>query len=425
MTRATQDSERGEPIDGPLPDAQSGSAPGSEIGPGPTWHRGGFVELENDWPREFVPGYRIVRVLGRGAQSVVYLAEHEATRRVVAVKMLEPYQVVTRSQRSRFEREAEIVATLKHPGLVTLFDRVDLPGGRFALVLEYVKGLQLGAWAAQRREASDAVGAVGDEFALIVARIADAVNHAHQNGVAHRDLKPSNILVDRDGQPRVLDFGVAKLLEGEGLTMTGDEPATLAYASPEQLDGGDVDQRTDVYSLGVVLFELLTRRRPFDTLRGRSAILRAMKERRAPSVREFEPKVAADLAAIVAKALDPDAQRRYQSMFLFATDLRRHLAGESVAAETESLSSLLRRLVTRHWRVVAATAAGAALLATGAARLGLLYQQTQTLYAEAMEQKARADNAVEGLASALRKSRIDLGRQLAASGAVGSGEELL
>jgi hypothetical protein len=338
--------------------------------------------------------------------------------------MFEMDQVVTRAQRARFEREADIVATLKHPGIVMLYDRVTMSGGRMALVLEYVRGLQLGKWVAEARGAwspSD----LRRMIARVVAQIAEAVNHAHQNGVAHRDLKPSNILVDRDHRPHVLDFGVAKLLEVEGLTATGDEPATMAYASPEQLEGSDVDQRTDVYSLGVILYEMLAGRRPFEEHLGRRAILKAMRQQRPESLKGLVPGIAADLAVIAERALEEDPARRYQSLFLLATDLRHFLAGEPIDTRAEPVGRTLKRLAARHWRYVVVGGVAMGLVAVGAVRFGLLYQRTQSLYIEASKEKRRADEAVDRLEDALAKSRVDLGRQLAAAGVVHTGEGML
>jgi tRNA A-37 threonylcarbamoyl transferase component Bud32/WD40 repeat protein len=376
------------------------------------------------WNQGVVPGYRMLKRLGRGAQSVVYLAEQASTRRLVAIKMFEMDQVVTRAQRARFEREADIVATLKHPGIVMLYDRVTMSGGRMALVLEYVRGLQLGKWVAEARGAwspSD----LRRMIARVVAQIADAVNHAHQNGVAHRDLKPSNILVDRDHRPHVLDFGVAKLLEVEGLTATGDEPATLAYASPEQLEGSDVDQRTDVYSLGVILYEMLAGRRPFEEHLGRRAILKAMRQGRPPSLKELLPGIPTDLAVIAERALEAEPERRYQSLFLLATDLRHFLAGEPIDTRAEPVGRTLKRLAARHWRYVMVGGVAMTLVAAGAVRFGLLYQRTQALYVEATTEKRRADEAVGRLEDTLAMSRVDLGRQLAAAGVVHTGEGML
>lgn len=388
-----------------------------EIGPG-------LSAWAIPWNQGVVPGYRMLKRLGRGAQSVVYLAEQASTRRLVAIKMFEVDQVVTRAQRARFEREADIVATLKHPGIVMLYDRVTMSGGRMALVLEYVRGLQLGKWVAEARGAwspSD----LRRMIARVVAQIADAVNHAHQNGVAHRDLKPSNILVDRDHRPHVLDFGVAKLLEVEGLTATGDEPATLAYASPEQLEGSDVDQRTDVYSLGVILYEMLAGRRPFEEHLGRRAILKAMRQERPPSLKDLVPGIPTDLAVIVGRALEADPEQRYQSLFLLATDLRHFLAGEPIDTRAEPVGRTLKRLAARHWRYVMVGGVVMTLLAAGAVRFGLLYQRTQALYVEARTEKRRADAAVGRLEDALAMSRVDLGRQLAAAGVVHTGEATL
>src|SRR3954471_12430635 len=228
-----------------------------ELFPGPGSIEGRDSSPFDEGPIE-VPGYDVVEVLGRGGVGVVYKAVHRKLRRTVALKMLLVGAFATRAERRRFAREAELVAGLRHPNVVQVYDVGDLDGRPY-FTMEFVDGGSLA-----ERVAGTPLPA--REAASIVATLADAVAAAHRAGVVHRDLKPSNVLLTADGTPKVGDFGLARHLEVESsLTQTGVAVGTPSYMAPEQARGrtGEIGPAADLYALGAVLYELLTGRPPF------------------------------------------------------------------------------------------------------------------------------------------------------------------
>ena len=324
--------------------------------------------------RRQVEGYRIERRLGAGGMGEVYLAWQDHPRRRVALKVIRRDRV-TRGTLRRFDVEARLLGRLQHPGIARIYEAgaCDLGDGAVPFVaMEFVDGCSLADWA----------GTDSDPRRVLemVARIAEAVDHAHRKGVIHRDLKPANILVDGDGHPRVLDFGVSRATEGsddESLTMHGELVGTLPYMSPEQLAGDpdQIDTRSDVYALGVIAFELLTGTVPHElahcTL---GEAVRRVTEHAAPTVTRSRPRLRGDVETIVATALEKDADRRYQSAAEFAADIRRWLADEPIRARPQTTGDHLRRFARRHrGLVVVATlgAVGMVVAATALAHAGL------------------------------------------------------
>ncbi len=300
-----------------------------------------------------IGGYTLGRILGVGGMGTVYEATQDAPSRTVALKVLRSRGASPALQR-RLETEAEILARLQHPGIAQIHaagtaavQGADVPWFAMELVpqaqtlTEYVVAAELDE---------------GQSIALFL-QICDAVQHAHQKGVVHRDLKPGNILVDEHGTPKIIDFGVARVtdtdLDASLRTQAGEVIGTLSYMSPEQCSGGitDVDTRSDVYSLGVVFYEILTDELPLD-VGGRSlpnAVQAIVEEapRRAPTLM-------GDLEAIVFKAIDKDPERRYDSAATLAEDVRRHLASEPISARPPTFSYHLRLFARRHRAVFAA-----------------------------------------------------------------------
>ncbi|MDP9100058.1 MAG: serine/threonine protein kinase, partial [Verrucomicrobiota bacterium] len=313
--------------------------------------------------------YKIIREIGRGGLGAVYLAARadDEYRKEVAIKLVRR-GLDTDDILRRFRNERQILAQLDHPNIARLIDGGTTDDGLPYFVMEYVKG--------------DPIGIYCDSHALSTAdrlnlfrKACAAVTYAHQNLVIHRDLKPSNILVTPDGEPKLLDFGIAKLLGSEedalAQTMAGQQIMTPEYASPEQVKGEKITTATDVYSLGVLLYELLTGQRPY-RLKTRTAeeIARAIahQEPERPStvrgaslkpgsLRNLKSRATSlrgDLDNIVLKAMRKEPARRYASVAQFSDDIRRHLEGLPVIARKDTLRYRSGKFIRRHKVGVAA-----------------------------------------------------------------------
>jgi serine/threonine-protein kinase len=305
---------------------------------------------------DHVDRYRILGELGRGGMATVFDAERAdgTFEQRVAIKVLRR-GLDTDEIVGRFLAERQILSGLEHPNIARLIDGGATADGRPYLVMERVSGEPITEWA-DRRELD-----LRDRLELFC-QVAEAVQFAHQRLIIHRDLKPSNILVDDTGTVKLLDFGIAKLLDtdagsADSLTRTGIRPLTPAYASPEQLRGEQVTTASDVYQLGSVLYELLSGRRPFD---GKGAELQSAittgRVRRPSEVRDDGRRAAlrGDLDAIVLAALRIEPERRYPSAADLAADIRRYLAREPVRARPDTLAYRARRFATRRPEIVAA-----------------------------------------------------------------------
>ena len=310
--------------------------------------------------------YRIVEKLGRGGMASVWLAEREdgLIRRRVALKLLRPGRA-SEDLLARFHAERRILSSLEHPNIARLYDGGSADDGRPFLALEFVEGRPIDAYCDGRR-------CTVEERLRLFVDVGRSVQFAHGRLVVHRDIKPSNILVDEDGRPKLLDFGIAKLLEPDvddsHETRTGLQPLTLRFASPEQVRGEPVTTASDVYQLGMLLYGLLTGASPYVTTDGSSfaiqeAILRAPP--RAPSrvARDMSAEAAGyrgstparlarrlsgDLDTILLKALEKDPSRRYSSAIELAEDVRRHLEGRPITARKPSAPYRVRKYFRRN-----------------------------------------------------------------------------
>ena len=313
-----------------------------------------------------IGGYRILGVLGRGGMGIVYEAEQSEPRRHVALKVIR-HEFATDGLLRRFRYEVDVLARLRHPGIAQIFESGvgemisdgSVVSRRPYFAMELVDGAPLHKHVAEQE--------LGTRARMeLIARLCDAVQHAHQKGVIHRDLKPSNILVESGGAPKVLDFGVARATDADvSLTTMHTNPeqvvGTLPYMSPEQVAGqvDRLDTRSDVYSLGVLLYELLAGQLPYDTagksIAGVARIIHEESPRLLGTVnREFR----GDLETIASRALEKDPSRRYVSVHALAADLRRHLNGEPIEARRDSRLYVLGRSLRRHRWAAAAGMAG-------------------------------------------------------------------
>ncbi len=371
---------------------KAGTLLDSAAAPGAQWR------AEAPAPETIGP-YRVVKEIGRGGMGVVYLGDRAdgQYRKQVAIKLITAAHPDAQTGR-RFERERQILAQLEHPGIARLLDGGSTSGGQPYFIMEYVDGLPLLEFC--RR------GALGvSERLLLFLQIADAVGYAHRRLIVHRDLKPGNILVTAEGQAKLLDFGLGQMIGGQEpsheITQAGPAPMTPAYASPEQIRGESYTMAGDVYSLGVILYELLAGRRPYPATTNYLDLARAICDEEAPpladAVDPAAPNAAAqrrrlrgDLETIVAKALEKDPRRRYPTVDAFAADLRRYREGRPVAARKPTWRYRAARLAARH-RVAVPAGALALLLIVGFAAFG---------WWEARRSERRFDQ-VRGLAHAV------------------------
>ncbi|MGH6962046.1 MAG: serine/threonine-protein kinase, partial [Dongiaceae bacterium] len=391
--------------------------------------------------------------LHRGGQGVVYLANQTATRRQVAIKVLREGPFAGPHDRARFEREVQILAQLRHPNIVTIHDS-GMAAGQFFLVMDYIEGRPLDRWIldfgfsildfqkpkgrAARSKIQNPKSKI-DQALRLFAKICDAVNAAHLRGIIHRDLKPGNILIDGAGEPNILDFGLAKLdasfqfpvssfesgqptavdadsgnskLETRNYTRAGQFIGSLPWASPEQAQGAPdkIDMRTDVYSLGVILYQMLTGRFPYPVYGNMRDVLGNILHTEPIRPSRHRREINDEIDTLVVTCLQKDRERRYQTAGELARDVRRYLAGEPIEAKRDSGLYVLRKQLRRH-RTPLAVAAGFVLLLAGSSIVAW------TLYLSAARARALAlDKSREAQG---RRRRSPRGRAAGHPAAVG------
>lgn len=360
-------------------------------------------------PSRQLGDFRIVREIGRGGMGVVYEAQQISLNRCVALKVLPLAAMLDARRLERFRHEAQAAAMLRHPNIVAVYS-VGCERGVHYYAMDYIDGPSLAQVIDVRGKGESGKGKEDDsgtprsdslsplllppstvdkahlctlrntqpvEFFRAIAQLciqaAEALDYAHQMGVVHRDVKPSNLLLDAAGKLWITDFGLAMTQSDVGLTMTGDLLGTLRYMSPEQAAGKrlPLDHRTDIYSLGITLYELLAGRPAFDQTE-RGELLRAVADVDPPSLRKINSSIPADLETIVRKAMEKDAADRYCTAGELAADLKRYLEDRPIVAQPPTIAAHARKWVRRHSAVVAFSAVALLIAAAGFAWSALL-----------------------------------------------------
>ncbi len=336
---------------------------------------------------ERVGDFRILGLLGRGGMGIVLRAKQSHPQREVALKLMRPGLATADSVR-RLRLEAELLGRLQHPGIAQVFAAGTWTGSfgeQPYLALELVRGQPI-------TDHADGRGLGARERLELFAAVCDAVQHAHQKGVIHRDLKPANVLVDGEGQPKILDFGVARLTEpaeaGETFMTQNSVLGTLSYMSPEQAGGQALDTRSDIYSLGCLAYRLLSGRVPVQAESSSSLIegLRAVQEVEPPLLGELDVRLRGDVETIVAKALEKDPERRYASASDLSADVRRFLEHRPIAARPPTARYLLVKFARRNRALVAGAAAVFVALLLGLVGTGLGLAKARAKEREALSE---------------------------------------
>jgi serine/threonine-protein kinase len=346
-------------------------------------------QTASELPR--IPGYDVVALLGRGGMGVVYKARHLRLNRFVALKMLITGTYAGPHERMRFQREAEAVASLRHPSIVQIYDVGDHDGWPY-FTMELLDGGTLA-------QALAGVPQPARRAAELLTTLAGATHAAHHGGIVHRDLKPSNILFTSDGVPKIADFGVARHFDdGPALTLSGARIGTPSYMAPEQVVGkpGTIGPLVDVYALGAILYESLTGRPPFRADSATETQRQLMADEPVRPAR-LNPRVPRDLETICLKCLEKDPARRYATAAALADDLKRFQQSEPIAARRAGLLERIVKWVRRHPTTSAMLATGCLLvLMMIAGGVWLAFQQArrrEAVYADLREMSALQDTA--------------------------------
>ncbi len=357
---------------------------------------GGFgmpIDFANARDGQRLGDFRLIREIGRGGMAVVYEASQVSIGRLVALKVLPIAAMLDGKQLARFRNEALALGQLEHPHIVPIYAVGEDRGTHF-FAMRLIEGIALdgvidalGDRKFVPEPTSSAAVALAQlstrhplwfqQVARLVVPIAKALHAAHELGIVHRDIKPSNLLIDRGGKPWVADFGLARWQTETALTRTGEIVGTVRYMSPEQARGGSVpvDHRTDVYSLGITLYELVTLHRAFDRADGPHLLAQIQNEGPPPPHR-FTPDIPAALENVILKAIAPSRDDRYATAQEFADDLERFLAGKRTVARSVTLSERFGKFIRRRRQAAISVAAGMVLLTVASlVATGLIYQE--------------------------------------------------
>lgn len=345
-------------------------------------------------PLRKIGRYTIKRVIASGGMGTVYEAVQDKPRRSVAIKTMS-HSVTSPSALRRFEYEAQLLARLRHPCIAQIYEAGTHDEGGTTVpffAMEYIPNARPITEYAETKKLTSR-----DRLELF-AKVCDAIHHGHQKGIIHRDLKPMNILVDSSGQPRIIDFGVARAIDSDmaGATQqtnVGQLVGTVQYMSPEQCDAdpSDIDTRSDIYALGMVLYEMLCGSLPYDVSTvSICEAARLIREADPEKLRLQDPSLRGEVDTIVFKALAKDRDRRYQSAYGLAQDIRRYLAGEAIAARPPSFAYQVRVFARRNKTLIGAVAAVFVVLVAGIVVSSSMYgsAQRERLRAQAESVKA-------------------------------------
>ncbi|HXY08721.1 MAG TPA: serine/threonine-protein kinase, partial [Terriglobales bacterium] len=334
--------------------------------------------------------YRIIRILGEGGMGTVYEAEQDQPRRGVALKVIKT-SLASPAMLRRFELESQALGRLHHPGIAQIYEAgsAETPYGlQPFFAMELIHGQPLTQYANKRKLDLR-------QRLLLMIQVCEAVQHAHQRGIIHRDLKPGNILVEEAGQPKILDFGLARATdydtEATRQTDVGQILGTLAYMSPEQVlaDPLALDTRSDVYALGVILYELLSGKLPYQLSRQLPQAIRVIQEIDPNPLSSLSRVYRGDIETIVAKALEKDKSRRYASAADLAGDIRRYLEDQPITAKPASASYQLKKFARRHKALVIGVAAVFVALV-----LGVIASTSEAVRARKAERNAQQQTEI-------------------------------
>jgi tetratricopeptide (TPR) repeat protein/predicted Ser/Thr protein kinase len=384
----------------------------------------GRAESRHDapWTPKTFGHYRIVRVLGEGGMGTVYEAEQEQPRRRVALKVIRP-GLASGELLKRFELEAQALGRLQHAGIAQIYEAGTAQtafGEQPYFAMEYIEGLTLLEYVAEKELNTRA-------RMKLIAHICEAVHHAHQRGIIHRDLKPRNIIVNESGQPKILDFGVARVTDSDAKatrqTDIGQLIGTLAYMSPEQVlaDPDELDTRSDVYALGVIMYEVLSGKLPYNIATKLHEAVQVIRDEEPNPLSSINRMYRGDIETIVAKALEKEKSRRYASAADLAADIWRYLDDEPIVARRASAAYQLQKLARRHKALVAGVAAVFVVLIAGV--IVSTMQAARAMRAErsavlerdrAVEAEGQARSERDRATSAERTATVERDRALSA-----------